>query len=330
MEIYLRAETYQNECRSPLAPEDVSKLIKNGFTVLVEKSNKRVFSDSEYKNAGAVLTSDTWFQQGPCTLIVGLKELANLDKLQNHTHIYFSHSFKKQKESKYIIDAFKKTESTIYDLEYFRKSNGTRSLAFGFYAGLVGAILGLKQLYNRNNKLDDIENLQPWSSIDKMYEFCIVSPCFIAVIGNGRCSKGVQQVLQRFNINYDLIDKEQTVVPYNYDIIFNCITLDETYNKVWLSPEYTHKKPLLVVDISCDYTKHNNPIKIYSEATNWIKPVFNYNKYISVIAIENLPSLLPRESSTEFSHLLTDLILNYGNCEWANCREQFINAKKTD
>ena len=176
--------------------------------------------------------------------------------------------------------------------------------------------------------MEDIVNLKPWSSINSMYEYGRRCISYAAIIGNGRSSKGVQAVLKRFGMGFDIIEKDQTVVPCVYDIIFNCIALDDSYDKVWISPEYEHKKSLLVVDISCDYTKANNPIAIYKEATTWAEPVFNYNKYVSVIAIDNLPSLLPSESSTEFSGLLTNLILKYGDGEWSRCLEEFSEAAK--
>ena len=330
MDICIRAETYSNEHRSPLVPKDVSRLVKKGYRILVEKSEARAFSDDEFQYAGAELTDVKWFDQKPASriLIIGLKELDHIELLNRHSHVYFSHSFKKQIGAERVLSAFKNSESSLYDLESFRDEKGVRTLAFGFYAGMVGAILGLKQNYNRKLGLEDIANLKPWSSLDEMHEFGRRCISYAAIVGNGRCSKGVQTILKRFGMGYDVIEKDQTVVPCVYDIIFNCISLDDSYNKIWISPEYEHKKSLLVVDISCDYTKANNPIAIYKEATTWAEPVFNYNKYISVIAIEDLPSLLPRESSTEFSGLLTNLILRYGDEEWNRCLEEFSEAAK--
>jgi saccharopine dehydrogenase (NAD+, L-lysine-forming) len=83
------------------------------------------------------------------------------------------------------------------------------------------------------------------------------------------------------------------------------------------------RKPTIIVDISCDYSKLNNPIQLYKEATTWENPVFHYNKNVDIIAIENLPSLLPRESSDDFSHTFRELLLDYPNSVWSNTLEIF-------
>jgi hypothetical protein len=90
-------------------------------------------------------------------------------------------------------------------------------------------------------------------------------------------------------------------------MIFNCILLDTNSKEVWLTEHTEFSKRVLLVDISCDATKSNNPFPIYSETTSWTNPVSK--NLIDIIAIDNLPSLLPRESSDHFSSLLTKILL---------------------
>ena len=47
---------YPSEKRVVLIPEHVEQLIKKGYTVLVQSSNKRIYSDEEYVNPLAVVT----------------------------------------------------------------------------------------------------------------------------------------------------------------------------------------------------------------------------------------------------------------------------------
>jgi len=318
MLIYLIAETYPNEFRSPLVPEDISVLKMYSNIIYVERSQTRCISDKDWVKAGAELTDKKWYEQPHGTIIVGLKELTNLDKLNKHIHVYFSHSYKDQSGALATLMAFKKSASLLYDLEYFKNSDNKRTLAFGFYAGLAAAALGLTQHYNRLNGREDLQDLTYWKSKTEMIMFCRFNrSCKIAIIGNGRCSKGVQFLLDILNIKYTLIEKQQTLIPQNHDIIFNCILLSSEFNTVWVSESTILEKQLLIVDISCDYTKPNNPFPIYSTGTTWEKPVLNINN-VSIIAIDNLPSLLPKESSSEFSVKLTNLLLRYGDNEW--CR----------
>lgn len=334
MLIFIRSETYPNESRCPLVPEDVATLQRAGFTIMVEQSKNRIFANSEYSAVGATITTEKWHDQAPGTLILGLKDLADLSRLCNHTHIYFSHSFKNQSNSTIILEAFQDTGSTLYDLEYFCEPDGKRSLSFGFYAGLTAAALGLRQDYNKNLGLDDISDLAPWTSNTQMYDFIKVGNPKIAIIGKGRCSQGVQQVCNKLKLSYDLLDRHTRPNLHKYTLVFNCILLETTYNQIWLEPNQTAKGPIkhikhiTIVDLSCDYTKPNNPLPIYTKPTSWKTPVYNYASNISVIAIENLPSLLPRESSTEFSRLLKDLLLSYGDLRWQNNLMKFKQALK--
>jgi saccharopine dehydrogenase (NAD+, L-lysine-forming) len=318
MIIYLRAERYPNEYRVPLVPDDIKTLISHGHRVYVESSQNRNFADSEYTAAGASITTDPWWQQSATTLIIGLKTLDNLDKLHKHTHIYFSHSFRNQSAAKTILNAFAQSHSRLYDLEYFHTSTGTRVLAFGFYAGQVGAALALRQQYNRSNAQPDIKDLQPWANRKAMMEFCMSAQPSILIIGNGRCAQGVKHILETKGLPYAQIGKDVQPNIAAYDIVFNCILLDPAYANVWIKPTDTVAKPLLIVDISCDYSKPNNPIAIYNTGTTFQTPVLNYTKNISIIAIDNLPSLLPRDSSTEFSNRLTELLLRYNDPCWKN------------
>lgn len=326
MLIYLRKETYANESRTPLVPVHIEILKKAGFHILVESSEKRIFSDTDFIKAGAIITNEPWFNQPSETLIVGLKELSNLDKLNAHTHIYFSHSYKQQNNANQILQAFKRSNSIIYDLEYFLNPDGQRALAFGYHAGLVAAALGLTQHCNRQTGKPDLHNLQPWLTMDSMLDSCKIYPATIAVVGCGRTAKGVKYILRKFGYNPLSISRENIFQIKDADIIFNCITLEKNYNDVWIDKDTQLNKDQLIVDISCDYAKPNNPIAVYLSPTTWEKPVFNYSDKLSIIAIDNLPSLLPRDSSVEFSEKLADLLLRYGDSCWHNNLKKFQNA----
>lgn len=327
MFIYLRKETYVNESRTPVVPEHVKTLIKSGFQIVVESSPKRIFSDNEFLKAGAIITTEPWFKQPKDALIIGLKELTNLDKLNAHTHIYFSHSYKQQSNANQILQAFRSSNSVIYDLEYFLNNDGRRALAFGYHAGLVAAVLGLTQHYNRKTGNPDLNNLQPWLSLETMIESIKTYPATIAVVGSGRSAQGVKYILRKFGITPSSICRENINEIKEADIVFNCITLDKNYTEVWLTKDTELNKDQLIVDISCDYAKPNNPIAVYSSPTTWENPVFNYSDKLSIVAIDNLPSLLPRDSSIEFSEKLTDLLLRHGDSCWRNNLEIFNNIK---
>ena len=306
--VYIRCEK-DNEFRTALVPSDVKILIENGFQVYIQRSQNRIYKDSEYSNVGGVLTDDKWFHDNyKDFLIIGLKELHDLSYLNNHAHIYFSHSFKGQKNSLEILNAFKKSNSKLYDFEYFLENN-KRIIAFGIYAGKVGCVLGLLQHYNKVNG-KTLGKLTPWSSYTEMISLLQSNNLKIAIIGTGRCGKGVKKVLNDISTPFVEFGHDSDYTDLiDYDIIFNCILLDESYNKIWFDKNSIFTKPTIIVDISCDYSKPNNPIQLYKEATTWENPIFHYNENVDIIAIENLPSLLPKESSDEFSDTFRKLLL---------------------
>jgi len=101
------------------------------------------------------------------------------------------------------------------------------------------------------------------------------------------------------------------------DIFVNCIYLNSSI------PPFVTRESLsaqedrrlsVIVDVSCDTTNPFNPIPIYNSITTFDKPVLEVEvglgkKNISVVAIDHLPTLLPREASEQFSaNLLPSLL----------------------
>jgi saccharopine dehydrogenase (NAD+, L-lysine-forming) len=321
--IFIRKETHLREYRTPLVPNDVKRLLQAGFSVYVQSSTERIYKDNEYEMAGAILTTDEWHAYNyQDALILGIKELDHLEKLHQHTHAYFSHSFKGQTGSKKTLRAFSESQSKLYDFEYFTSEDGKRLLSFGWYAGVTGAILGLQK---------ELTRLQPWSSMENM--LASVEPGSkqkkIAVIGwQGRCGSGVCDTLEKLQIPYTRFGREADTSKFcEYDVLYNCILLDTSYEKIWFSPlspkpEY----PILIVDISCDYSKSNNPIAVYNAATTWEQPTIYPVENLGIIAIENMPSLIPKESSDHFSGILTRFLLDTTDSVWDRALQIFYKV----
>lgn len=80
------------ERRVPLIPTDVKIILQKypHIRIHIQPSKKRIFSDSEYEEAGAILDEDIT----KCSLILGIKEVP-VDKLiPEKTFVYFSHTIK--------------------------------------------------------------------------------------------------------------------------------------------------------------------------------------------------------------------------------------------
>ena len=91
------------------------------------------------------------------------------------------------------------------------------------------------------------------------------------------------------------------------------------------------RKLRIIGDISCDPDSSYNPIPIYKFPTNWAAPVVRVNAShtLDVMAIDNLPSLLPYESSVDFSKQLLPLLLDLNettNGVWKRAEETFLKS----
>ena len=110
MKLFIRKEYTQNELRAPIVPDHIPVLLEWGFVVYVESCRNRFFSDELYFKQGAIVTTSQWhhpfFRDA---LIVVLKTLPDMDRLDKHRHVYFSHSFRGQVGSEKIRDAFSKS-----------------------------------------------------------------------------------------------------------------------------------------------------------------------------------------------------------------------------
>tara|TARA_A100001015_G_scaffold202788_1_gene226556 strand:- start:3306 stop:4313 length:1008 start_codon:yes stop_codon:yes gene_type:complete len=316
--IFIRNEIFENEYRTPLVPSDIKKLIENGKCVYVQKSNTRCYSDAEFEDNGAILTDKNWKDYTDC-LILGIKELDFINDMKQSQHMYFAHCYKGQDGSEEILKNFKNSSSLLYDLEYLLDNNNKRIISFSYHAGVSGGILGLLQYQEDKINNRDIKNLFHWkSAVKKMksltYNFNNKSICIIG--SNGRCGQGVRFVLDSLHIKYkEFNSKDKIEELLEYDIIYNCIHLRTKMNKL-ITKDSKLKQKTLLVDISCDYNNPLNPFPVYSQKTTWDEPVLKINDLLKVISIDNLPSLIPFESSEYFSSILKNIIINNDQLVW--------------
>src|SRR6267154_5470284 len=121
------------------------------------------------------------------------------------------------------------------------------------------------------------------------------------------------------------------------DIFVNCIYLSSSIppflTKDQIIASGKDRRLSVVVDVSCDTTNPFNPIPIYSINTTFSEPtvpfdlgcVFSVRRLnllmsslarcglplLSVISIDHLPTLLPREASEQFSNDLLPSLLEF-------------------
>jgi len=118
--------------RVALTPQHASALQQIfSCTVVVQPSTIRAIADEEYVSAGIPLQEDL----RDCDVLFGVKEVPIDQLIPNKTYFFFSHTYKKQ--------PYMERNIRLIDYELLTK-NGVRVVAFGRFAGLVGAYNGLR------------------------------------------------------------------------------------------------------------------------------------------------------------------------------------------
>ncbi|KAJ7042519.1 hypothetical protein C8F04DRAFT_945797 [Mycena alexandri] len=333
--LWLRCETKEFERRAALTPTTAKKLLDAGFEIFVERDEQRIFNDSEYEAVGCTLVANNSWPTAPTsTTIIGLKELQESTDPLPHTHIQFAHCYKNQAGWSDILSRFHRGGGTLYDLEFLNDASGRRVAAFGFHAGFAGAAAGALAL-SAQRKGEKLGHLQPYENEEAMVTDVKqllggsgkgVKALVIGALG--RCGRGAVDLFRKIGLAEDDIvkwDLDETAKggPFeeilDVDIFVNCIYLQHkipsfiTRDQILASG--TKRQLSVVVDVSCDTTNPFNPIPIYNINTTFSEPTVpvdvGLNPRLSVISIDHLPTLLPREASEQFSEDLLPSLLEF-------------------
>lgn len=256
-----------------------------------------------------------------------------------------------------MLSRFPQGGGTLLDLEFLTDDAGRRVAAFGYHAGYAGAALaveawahqlaspnspmpGVSSYANQDLLLDDVR-----SKMAEGEKIAGYKPRVLVIGALGRCGRGAVDLCKQAGIPDENIlkwDMAETAKggPFSEivesDIFVNCIYLSDPIppflNQESLSSE--KRKLSVVCDVSCDTTNPHNPIPIYTENSTFSNPTLPVagfdNPPISVISIDHLPSLLPREASEAFSQALLPSLLSLKDRKstrvWTQAEELF-NSK---
>jgi len=345
----LRAETKEFERRTPLTPANAKKLIDSGAQVWVEKFSDRIFTDQEYSDVGCeIVESNSWQTFDKDTYILGLKELEEKDFPLEHKHILFAHCYKSQDGAEQILSRFKKGKGELFDLEFLTNEEGRRIAAFGHWAGYVGAAIGVKSFLHKSiDKNKDVPSLHSYShkedlisQIKELMTQTDARPKTIIIGAGGRCGQGAVALLTELGLSATRWDSKETKKggPFTeiteHDIFVNAVLMSKKIAPFIDNSILTDDMNLKVIaDVSCDPNSDLNPIAVYDQHTSWEKPLLNCEKGLNVLAVDNLPSLLPRESSEDFSEQLLPYLIDLGkngseSLVWKNALNVFNQAIK--
>ena len=342
--LWLRNEVRSTERRSPLLPEGALALINAGCEVVIERSKKRIFSTDAYEKVGCTIAeSGEWVDAPSEATILGLKELPEGPSKLKNDHIYFAHAFKEQAGWQNLLGRFGAGGGDLLDIEYMVDEMGRRVVAFGFWAGYMGAALALMQWYDRASGRSPIatNGLSSFESIDALdaqilnMKDGVRAPRALVLGAQGRGGKGAVELLKRHGACVTEWDRKETAALdhealLSHDIMVNCAYVAGQI------PPFVRKSDIgkgnlrIISDVSCDPFSDFNPLPLYDAPTSWDAPfveVRENGSSLDLFAIDNLPSLLPKESSVEFAGQLLPYLQSLGKDPvWDASREAYKKA----
>lgn len=217
--------------RVVLTPQ-ACKALKETFKeleIIVEKSGNRTFADQEYVNNGIEVTNDV----SSADVLLGVKEVPIEALIRNKKYFFFSHTIKKQPYNRDLLRAVLDKNIELYDHEVITNQKEIRLVAFGRYAGIVGAYNAIRTfgIKNKSFKLPKAQELADQKELIEELKKITLPNIKIVLSGKGRVSNGSKEMLDGMGL------KEVTVEDY--------------LNKTFQEPVYCQ------IDV-LDYNKRND------------------------------------------------------------------------
>lgn len=351
------------DARAPLTPEQCGEaMVELPVRVVVQPSPVRCFKNEEYVAYGIHLQEDL----SDCDVLLGIKEVPVEQLLAGKTYLFFSHTMKKQPHNRRLLQAVLEKNIRLVDYEALTDERGERLIAFGFYAGIVGAHNALWTWGRRTGQfsLPRLCDSHDYAAVLAIYEKINLPPLRIVLTGTGRVSTGaaknlrdmgILQVTPREFLENDFeeavftqiaakdyvvhrdgrpFDKKHfyahgeeyvsAFAPYcqRADIFINGIFYDKKAPAFFTLEEMQrpdfHIK--VIADITCDIMPDSS-VPSTIRASKIAEPVYGFDPLggvetppclpgsIDVMAIDNLPSELPRDASAFFGRQLLERVL---------------------
>ncbi|RLD44070.1 MAG: hypothetical protein DRI86_08395 [Bacteroidetes bacterium] len=381
-------DKYKMERRVAIIPEHINSIKSSNIKFLVESSEKRVFTDSEYKNAGALITDSL----SEASIIFGVKEMPIDFFEKNKTYLFFSHTIKGQDYNMPLLKRMIEKKINLIEYEKIADESGKRLIFFGRFAGLAGMINSFWSYGQRNKVLgidtafSTLKQSHKYSSLEEAKEALKLvaeelktngvpkelAPLTVGITGYGNVARGAQEIINIFDNKeitpnellklresgnfdnktiYQVIFKEEHISkpkdsaakfelqhyynnPQEYEnnfeqyvsevsILMNCMYWSPEYPRI-ITKDFLEKlfknpnnKLQIIGDVTCDPdgsiesthigTYIEDPVFVYNPETR--KPSMGFEGYgLLTMAVDILPSELPREASIGFSEALSPFV----------------------
>ena len=187
--------------RVPFTPEHCAalKAAYPTLEIVVQTSAVRAITDTEYEEVGIPVVESV----ADCDVLWGVKEVNISELIAGKTYLFFSHTYKKQAHNRALLQALVSKRIRMIDYELLVNPAGNRVVAFGRYAGIVGAYNGLRGVGLQTGAYQ----LQPahtcfdmQAMFAQLQQLRLPNNYKIAITGSGRVSGGAQETLNQAGI----------------------------------------------------------------------------------------------------------------------------------
>ena len=186
--------------RVVFSPNALTKLKQQyqNVSVMVERSDIRIFTDSEYENLGIEVTADI----SGCDVLFGVKEVPVENLIPNKTYFFFSHTIKRQPYNRKLLQAILANNIDLYDYETIVDGENRRLIGFGRYAGIVGAYNSIRAFGIKFElfKLPKAETLSDKEALIAHLKRLVLPPLKFVITGTGKVGNGAKEVLDAIKI----------------------------------------------------------------------------------------------------------------------------------
>lgn len=182
---------------TPLQAEEIEQRFPH-VKLVCQESSTRCFQDGEYRELDIDVRPDV----SDCEILMGIKEVPVPKLIAGKTYLFFSHTMKKQPYNRKLLQEVLQKKIRLIDYEALKDTQGNRLVAFGRYAGLVGAYNGLWTFGRRFDLFTLRRAFECFDINDLKLEIRKVKLPAIRIVltGAGRVAKGAMETLDTAGI----------------------------------------------------------------------------------------------------------------------------------
>ena len=216
--------------RVPLTPPQIIAVeeLYPFVEFFVQPSDFRCYSNDEYEYLDIPLKEDL----RDCDIMMGVKEVDKRTLIPGKTYLFFAHVAKAQPHNREMFREMALKNTSLIDYEYLQTDKKERVVAFGRWAGIVGAYNALRARGIKTNKFK-LKPAYQCRDLDEMWaglRLIELKPGLkVAVTGSGRVAKGALETLSICNIvqvdPYDFLSRE-------FDVPVVCKVGPEIYTRL--------------------------------------------------------------------------------------------------